>query len=67
VGPYCFTNRIKITAMQQTLRGEGDREIYTRRGGAGKRKVINELGIGGENVERKGKERKDGKRRIHYG
>jgi hypothetical protein len=31
VGPYCFTNRIKITAMQQTLRGEGiERDIYTR-------------------------------------
>jgi hypothetical protein len=55
VGPYCFTNRIKITAMQQTLRGEGSREIYTykKEGGAGTRKGINELGIGGENDERK--------------
>jgi hypothetical protein len=31
VGSYCFTNRIKITAMQQTLREEGDREIFTHK------------------------------------
>jgi hypothetical protein len=30
-GQYCFTNRIKITAMQQTLREEGDREIFTHK------------------------------------
>jgi hypothetical protein len=55
VGPYCFTNRIKITAMQQTLRGEGDREIYTykKEGGPGIRKGINELETGGGHDERK--------------
>jgi len=39
--------------MQQTLR-EGGRERYIQEeGGAGMRKVINELGNGGENDERK--------------
>jgi hypothetical protein len=51
--------------MQQTLRGEGDREIFTHK----------KRGSGNEKCDKwtwnwRGKlwkERKDGKRRIHYG
>jgi hypothetical protein len=51
--------------MQQTLRGEGDREIYIRRGGSGNAKGDKWTGNWrGKRWKEKGK---DGKRRIHYG